>query len=204
MIKAIIFDAGGVLHTSVSKEVKKDICQTMGVTEKEYLAACKNIIPIYNTGRITDEKEFWIRFVEFTKSRAEIPEYSLWSREFIHKYHQNREVMEIARKLKKNGYTIAVLSNTIEPHAKIVRDKGGYSPFDVVTLSFEVGVRKPDPKIYKFTLSRLGVDAEETVFIDDSDENVQAATALGIHGVVFKDAHQLETELNNIGVSLVK
>jgi epoxide hydrolase-like predicted phosphatase len=202
MIKAVIFDVGGTLHTPTEKDVKKDICQTMGVTEKQYTTACNTLIPAYNTGEIVDEKEFWKRFIVFTKSKAAIPDYSLWSREFSNKYQVQIEVMKIVSNLKQQGLKLAILSNTIEPHAKVDREKGVYSPFKIVILSNEVGIRKPDPKIYKITLNKLGVKAEDAVFVDDSDVNVQAAIALGIHGIVFKNSDQLKTDLTIIGVKL--
>ena len=202
MIKAVIFDVGGVLHSSTSKDVKRNICQTMGVTEKEYTTACNTLIPLYNGGEIVNEKEFWKRFIIFTKSKATIPNYSLWSREFSYKYQIQIEVMKIVSNLKQQGLKLAILSNTIEPHAKVNREKGIYSPFKVVILSYEVGIRKPDPKIYKITLNKLCVKAEEAVFVDDSDKNVEAAITLGIHGIVFKNTDQLKKDLTKIGVRL--
>src|SRR3972149_1504306 len=200
MIHAVIFDVGGVLHTSIGELVKKDICKTLGISEKQYTSACKIFIPLYNTGEITDEKEFWKMFITYTKSKAKVPGYSLWCREFLRKYQIQKEVMEIVSDIKSNDIKVAILSNTIEPHARVNREKGGYSPFEIVILSSEVGIRKPDVRIYELTLKKLGVKASDAVFIDDSAENVKAAEVLGIHGIVFKDANQLKVELTKIGI----
>lgn len=55
--------------------------------------------------------------------------------------------------------------------------------FDAIVISGEVGMRKPELAIFAHVLSRLGVRAEETVFVDDLEHNVAAAAGLGIIGV---------------------
>lgn len=60
--------------------------------------------------------------------------------------------------------------------------------FDATVISHEVGLRKPDPKIYQLALDRLGVEAETTVLVDDMKDNIDAAEALGIAGVLHVDA----------------
>jgi putative hydrolase of the HAD superfamily len=55
--------------------------------------------------------------------------------------------------------------------------------FDTIVDSHEVGMRKPNPAIYQLTMDRLGATATRTAFLDDLEANVEAANALGIHGV---------------------
>ena len=62
--------------------------------------------------------------------------------------------------------------------------------FDVSLFSAEVGFAKPDPRFYQLILAKLGVNANESVFVDDFIENVEGARALGIKGVHFKNSHQ--------------
>jgi epoxide hydrolase-like predicted phosphatase len=62
--------------------------------------------------------------------------------------------------------------------------------FDVVIFSAEVRLAKPDPRIYQLMLDKLGVQAAEAIFIDDFQENIDAAQALGIHGVHFENSLQ--------------
>jgi putative hydrolase of the HAD superfamily len=59
--------------------------------------------------------------------------------------------------------------------------------FDVVVISGEVGMRKPEPEIYQFTVDQLGLAAEHCVFVDDLRPNVRAAAALGMTGVHHTD-----------------
>ena len=67
-------------------------------------------------------------------------------------------------------------------------------------LSCREKVIKPDAEIYRILLSRYSLKAEESVFIDDTGKNVDAAEALGIHGICFKSRKQAEEELRQLGV----
>ncbi|WP_075995788.1 HAD family hydrolase [Salaquimonas pukyongi] len=63
------------------------------------------------------------------------------------------------------------------------------------TVSGEVGIIKPDPKIYRLHETRFALSAQETLYIDDSAANIDAACRHGWHGIVFSNAKQLRTEL---------
>ena len=67
--------------------------------------------------------------------------------------------------------------------------------FDVVVDSAFVGTRKPEPRIYELTLERIGVTAEQAVFIDDIEANCDAARALGIRSVWFRSTDQAIGEI---------
>jgi putative hydrolase of the HAD superfamily len=70
------------------------------------------------------------------------------------------------------------------------------SLFDVIVFSAEVGVCKPDPKIFRRALASLGVAASETLFIDDREKNVNGAKALGMYAIHYKDRIQVLTAIN--------
>jgi HAD superfamily hydrolase (TIGR01509 family) len=67
-------------------------------------------------------------------------------------------------------------------------------------LSSEVKVCKPDPEIYRILLERYHLQAAESVFIDDRQDNVAAAKDLGIHAVLFQTAQQVRRDLKTLGV----
>jgi HAD superfamily hydrolase (TIGR01509 family) len=67
--------------------------------------------------------------------------------------------------------------------------------FDVITLSSEVGIAKPDPRIYALTLEALDLPAERTVFVDDFERNVVAARQLGMVGLQFQNRDQVRHDL---------
>ena len=70
--------------------------------------------------------------------------------------------------------------------------------FDVIIISSEVGLMKPDPEMYHLTLERLRILPQEAIFIDDKENNVIAAQAVGMVGIQFKDSTQTIREIDRI------
>lgn len=69
-------------------------------------------------------------------------------------------------------------------------------------LSYELGVMKPDEEYFHRALRKFGIEAHESVFIDDSDPNVQAARRVGMHAVVYREFNQLVRELTALGIAI--
>ncbi|MEI2688181.1 MAG: HAD family phosphatase [Anaerolineae bacterium] len=105
----------------------------------------------------------------------------------------SHELLDLAASLRRPpDFQVAVLSNAAtDLEQQILHDKLGIlHRFDLVINSARVGVRKPDPAIYRLTLDRLGVAPHEAIFVDDMPVNVAAAAALGIHAIHFQDQRQ--------------
>ncbi|ACU75722.1 HAD-superfamily hydrolase, subfamily IA, variant 3 [Catenulispora acidiphila DSM 44928] len=109
------------------------------------------------------------------------------------------EVLKVARQARAAGYKTAVLSNSLgrtpyDPYAGF--DLLGN--FDEVVLSQNHGLRKPDPAVFQLVLDKLGLPAEECVFVDDSEENLQAAVDLGMTIVFALDERELSARLRTL------
>lgn len=94
--------------------------------------------------------------------------------------------LEFLQELSKK-YRLFLLSNTDSIHINTFEEKSGvsfykdfYDCFEKVYFSFDIGMRKPDPKIYQFVLEQNNLVAENTLFVDDKTENTDSAAALGI------------------------
>jgi epoxide hydrolase-like predicted phosphatase len=195
-IEAVIFDAGGVLHES-NTAVTDNLVQELGLEQETLKSIWANQIPLLGSGKI-DEVEFWQQVSgEHGIRQVEIAE-NLLGRAFTEALRTHVPVIELIKELGTSGVKLAVLSNTIEPHAKALRDAGLYDGFDYLFLSHEVGMRKPDPSIYQYALEELGTKPEATIFVDDDPENVEAAEALGIKGVIFTDTDRVVAELRSL------
>jgi putative hydrolase of the HAD superfamily len=111
----------------------------------------------------------------------------------------NEPMIGYMRELRDQGLRMALLTNNVrewEPHWRSkLPDIDAI--FEVVVDSAFVGMRKPDPAIYELTLERLGdgLRAEDCVFLDDTDVNCDAAEALGMRVVRFRDVEQARAEL---------
>ena len=197
-MKAIIFDIGGVvLH--VSKFYDK-LTERYGETPDSFIGKTRHSFLLCQKGKIRYE-EYWQR------AAKKIP---LIKQEDIrrvttevNKTHKNdrlnKDVVKLIQALHKK-YRLACLTNTIDEHYSHNEEKGVYRLFDVVVASNKVGMAKPYRNIYRHTLKLLKVKPEEAVFIDDRPEYVKPAKELGMKGIRFKNASQLQQDLSKIGV----
>ena len=90
--------------------------------------------------------------------------------------------------LKKQGYLLGIVTDTANPlHAKLNWfERGGFGHvWDAITSSLDVGVRKPDPKIYCAALEQLGVNVEQTVFLGHKKSELEGACAVGMKTIAF-------------------
>lgn len=89
-----------------------------------------------------------------------------------------------ARRLE--GHSIALLSNEVRSLREKLTAHQLTPLFDVIVISAEIGVMKPAPAAYHAVLNALKRPADETIFIDDMQANIDAANALGIHGILYR------------------
>jgi len=98
--------------------------------------------------------------------------------------------------LKQRGLLTAILSNMGDNVLEnMEREFDWLHRFDVLVWSFQLGMAKPNPAIYRHTLAELSVQPEETLFIDDKPANIEAAQALGIQAIEFSTVERLRTDL---------
>ncbi|HET7038067.1 MAG TPA: HAD family phosphatase [Thermomicrobiaceae bacterium] len=88
-------------------------------------------------------------------------------------------------------YRTAILSNSFVGAREREQAHYGFGDCcDLIVYSHEVGLSKPDPRVYALTCQRLGVAPEEAIFLDDVEQNVVAARACGLHAILFRDNAQ--------------
>ena len=91
------------------------------------------------------------------------------------------DVWALAAEFRRTGGRTAFLSNSgPEVMARLRERRPLEARFDVVVISCEVGVSKPDPRIYRLCLDRLGLPAAETLFVDDRADNIEGAARVGL------------------------
>lgn len=201
-IKAIIFDIGGVL--SLGKQpisYYNGRAQNLGVHEfiakklKISLDQYFDSIDIYyvksTTGEITEEQTINKIAKNFKITPKKL--IKLYTTAYEKHFKVNKTLYKFAFKLKKKGYKIAILSDQWHLSKKSHRliDQKLMNRFDVVILSPDVKMRKPNPKIYKLTLKKLNLKPSETIFIDNQKWNTEPAKKLGMKTILFKDNKQL-------------
>ncbi|CAN5215280.1 HAD family phosphatase [soil metagenome] len=195
MIKAIIYDLGGVLIDDPWPGMATYYSEALHVDKDKFIEAYNKIVSIWQTGKIT-EKECWTNITTSLNTHMPTSE-TLWLDGFKQTINEKKEIFLQIESFKKRGYKIGLLSNTEAPIMQFVLEQK-YQDFDVYVFSCDIGVAKPNPKIYIEILRRLQIKPLEAVFIDDKEENIESAKALGIHGILFTTSPQVITSIENL------
>lgn len=205
MIKAVIFDFGSVLIGGDWRAAYRIIAKKLKISPKKLLEIVIPLLEKWNKGKI-DEEEFWQGLEKRIgeKLPSEFKK-DLWYRTYKENRSDIEESWKILAELKKRKFRLALLSNTIPPHVKANKKIGRLNRlkkigFETFVWSCEVGVHKPEPKIYKIILKRLNLPAKECAFVDDKLDNIRAAQKLGIQGIHFKTPKQLRKVLIKLGL----
>ena len=101
--------------------------------------------------------------------------------------------------LKEKGFRVYILSNfSKKAFTECAKELTYVEKADGAVISYEVGLIKPDPAIYRFLLEKYDIDPKEAVFIDDTAKNIEAAESLGITGILFKDRESAVRRLEEL------
>ena len=207
MIRAIVSDFGGVL-TSPMMAAFARLQERTGVPSEAYGEAMAHSLahdgvhPLFalERGEIS-EGDFFARLergLEATLGRA----VSLdgYAARLMDQLEPNQELFDHFRALRaERGLRFALCTNNVREWEPLWRSKLPIDElFDVVVDSAFVGTRKPEPEIYAITLERVGVPAQECVFLDDLEVNVEAAREAGMHGIVYRDNARALVELASL------
>lgn len=214
-IKHFIFDFGGVLieKTFVLKNlldmIETDLNISIPRDENSYIRKVKRGL---SSGRITTQEFLQKLFVKyyypFQKTDGALPpkkvnvEYyvELWFDLYSQVTNLSLDMAEIIERLHQADYTVSLMSNTHDIHAKSNFLKGFYDIFDNVFLSNEIGFIKPEMDKYKYVLKKLDTKPKKCVFIDDKIQNLVPARDLGIIVIRFESFEKFKNQLNELGV----
>lgn len=185
------------MFTNGTKKFVTDISARYGIKYEEALNVLDGEIGTkYREGKIGRD-EFWKLVLESLPLRETID--GLES-EWIGDYELIPGTKEIMDKLR-GKYKIMYLSDNVKERVDKLDARFGFiSWFDDGIFSHEVGVRKPNPKIYEYALQKGQVEPSESIFIDDKPKMLEPAREIGITGLVFESPEKLESDLERMGV----
>lgn len=193
LIKAIIWDIGGVLVRTDDPAPRGELAAELGVT-REYLV---ELVFGGEQGRRAQlgeltQTEIW----DYARGELNIPsgEYPDLNERFFGGDVLDNELIEFIRSLKPD-YKIGIISNAWSELPTLLKKWGILDIFDVVIGSGDEGIMKPDPGIYQLAVERLGVKPGEAVFVDDFIENIEGAREFGMRGIHFRSREQVIGEL---------
>lgn len=187
MIKAVIFDIGGVLRENL--KVKSFWKNKRGSRKLRHA---------FGTGKLSNK--------EFIKKGTKLLDLS--EKEFLKQYKKaysiskiKKNVFSILRKIKVKKYILSdnnaiYTSYEKKEHAEIFKE------VDRAFLSQNIGMRKDKVQAFKFVIKRIKTKPEEAVMIDDENDNLKNARKLGMKTILFKNSRQLKKDLKKLGINI--
>jgi len=150
-------------------------------------------------------REYWSRFAEDAQTvlaDATIERLQAWDIEMWSSLEPS--MLRWAVSLKTHGYKTGLLSNLHQKFARELRTNATWlGNFDCQIFSSEVRLAKPDPAIFQLCLHSLRVNAQDVLFVDDRQSNIDVARNEGISAICFRSVEQLRTELRAMGVDVL-
>ncbi len=187
MIDTIIFDFGGVIMTSAQEEAIRRF-DAIGITQDK-MALNKHtqtgLFGDFEEGKINEE-EFRSRLSELAGKELTREECQWACRGYVKEVpRRNLDTMLL---LRERGYRVLLLSNTNPYMMGWVlstdfdgRGNGLDRYVDRWYVSYELGMSKPNPEIFKYVIDHEGLNVETAIFVDDNEQNIEAAKKFGLH-----------------------
>jgi len=195
-LRAVVFDYGMVLTGQPDAEAYAALLRITGLPKEEFEPRYWADRHAYDEGKLTG-LAFWQKFMRvagMTPDQKTAEELNRWDARLW--TTENPAMLTWQLALKQHGLRTAILSNMGDNVLESVeREFDWIDRFDVLVWSFQVGLAKPDPAIYRLTIDKLGAPPEETLFIDDKAPNIAAARALGMKAIEFSTIERLRGEL---------
>ena len=193
MIKAIIFDFGGVLAEEGFREGLMTIGNENGLDSDSFFTISSDLV--YQTGYITgrsNEHSYWNAVREKTGVKGADQEFR---EEILKRFKLRPKMIEAVERIKSSRFTVAILSDQTNWLDELDQRNPFYHHFDYVFNSFHLKKTKKDPSIFRDVCTLLGLRPEEVLFVDDNSENVKRARSQGLRTIHFKDAREFQIEI---------
>jgi epoxide hydrolase-like predicted phosphatase len=195
-IKAVFFDLGGVIVRTEFQAPRERLAERFGM---DYDDLSRFVFDSESSSRAAigeiGFEEHWISVAQRLKRPAS--EWQAIENEFFAGDIVDRTLVEYIRSLR-GGYKTGLISNNWSDLRDFVVRERFDDAFDEMIISAEVGVMKPDPRIFQIALERFGVKPKEAVFIDDFYINIEGCEKVGMKGIHFKDSETTLQQLKKL------
>lgn len=189
MIKTVLFDYAGVITPTKNNYIfALENSKRFGLSPKELMQ-----MTYENWAETVIGKQkcsvFWGQIADKLNIKPEE-----LKKLVIDTFPVDKKMVDVIKRTKVN-YTTVLFSNQIKDWLeKVIEDNKLKNLFDYLVNSYNVGAKKPDPKIFLEALKRTTSKPEEVLFIDDSLENIEAAKQMGINAIQFDNFEQFLTQ----------
>jgi epoxide hydrolase-like predicted phosphatase len=196
-IEAVIWDLGGVILRTEDQGPRQHWEARLGLAPGElHRLVFEGELGKAAALGLADTSDIWTSIGEMFSLPADQlqeMEQDFWSCDRI-----DEDLVRYIRDLHPEFRT-ALLSNAWPSVRDTLQNRWEIADiFDAITLSCEVGLAKPDPRIYQISLEALGLPAEQALFIDDFERNIEGARRVGMAAIRFQTAEQTRREIDDL------
>jgi putative hydrolase of the HAD superfamily len=200
MIKAVLFDFGGVLAEEGFRDGLAAIAKKNNFDAQTFSRTAEDIM--YKTGYVTGkatEQAFW----ETLSKATGLKEDSRALRtEILRRFVLRPQMLALAEKIRDQGFVVGILSDQTNWLDEINRKKPFYNRFDYVINSYVLGKSKRDPSVFKDVSTIIGVNPHLILFVDDNAQNIKRAEKAGLRTIHFTGVDVLKAQLESFSVKL--
>lgn len=196
MIRAVVFDIGGVLEVIDDAVFPGPAERRLGLADGAISRGLEALPGDAVLGQVTEQevRAEWQRSLGLDDAQADELMADFW-RWYVGTLDRPLHAWFAAQRPER---LTGILSNSGPGAREAERGHGFEDITDVIVYSHEVGLAKPDPAAYELTARRLGVEPHEVLFLDDVEVNVEAARAVGWHAVLHVDTATSVEEMERI------
>ncbi len=197
-IKAVIFDLGGVVLSRGLWSFRAYLVEKYGVTDEQTRdVLIKKYYKSYFSGNMSEE-EFWRGVLADLNIVTDWKELKAILLDY---YVPNEGMYELITDLRNKGYKTYLLSDQTNDWWPLLNERHHISDyFDRTFISAEIGFHKPEKVFYEFVLKNINFLAEEILFIDDLQENLDPASKLGMNVILYSTTESLKKDLEDFGI----
>jgi len=200
-IRGLIFDYGGVIW-DMRWDAARELEREHGLAEKAITETLYGHEAWRSIQVGAGDREAWRDAAHRDLERLAGRELPRLHEHWRDRQHLIGPNLDLIRRLRP-PYVTSVLSNADNTLVdRMKHEQGIFDLFDDVLCSADVGLAKPDPRVYELAARRLGLEPAECLFVDDLGSNVVAARDAGMHGIHYLvyEGHSLEAQLAEFGV----
>ena len=194
-IRALILDYGGVLSEPQNLDPFQEIFQILGTDENSftgiYYAERKN----YDNGQLSG-KVYWLKILQYLGLEPNESMVNHLIQADVQSWTQiNGSMLCFVEESRSEVEKLAIISNMMRDTLAYMRNHFEWLQiFDDQVYSCEIGINKPDIRIYEYCLHKLDISAQECLFVDDSQKNVLGAMQSGMNVIHYKSFAQFSQE----------
>ena len=198
MIKAVLFDFGGVLAEEGFREGLMAIAKKKNLDEQSFFKTAEDII--YKTGYVTGKAKEKIFWENLSRETGVKDDYRRLRLEILRRFVLRPGMLSIAGKIRDAGMVVAILSDQTNWLDEINSKKPFYNRFDYVFNSYVLGKSKKDSSVFRDVAKIIGIKPHLILFVDDNSHHIKRASEAGLRTIHFTGIEDFKNQLEAGGI----